>query len=620
MARCVEVGLHSAVSGGVTHSAPAATTQYPRGSRLGGSRLMDKRFFLALLLTAIVIIVPPFILNRGSRSPSIAADSTSRLPVRTDSTLPAIGAATGTASTRAPNSSEAPVQPSGVQNGSAVETTTVRTRLSRYAFSSRGGAPISVVLDSYPSRRPTSTDTKLGRRNYSEPSELLPLNTSLARYHLALGRDTIALDTVPLRSEVRQAASGPSVVYSGTVNGQPLTLNYTVVPDSFLLRASASVSGAPPGSSLLIGLPRTLRSNEPDTLDDIRHLAVSYHLNSGDIESISFSKLDSGETRAETRPVSWVATRNKYFLVAYRVPPKTPFSTVQLQGGKRTDKIAREITAGAVLPLTADGRATFDIYAGPQDFERLQRLGSDLDQVNPYGGFMRGLVQPFAAIVMRVLLWIKRTTQLNYGWVLVLFGVIIRLALWPLNQSAMRTSMKMQRLQPELQALQKRYGDDPRKQQEAIMKVYRDHGMSPLSPLMGCLPMLLPMPILFALYFVFQNTIEFRGVPFLWLPDISLKDPFYITPVFMGLSMFAMSWIGSRNMPPNPQAKMMMYMMPVMLTVFFLNLASGLNLYYAVQNIAAIPQQWLLARERAKEPAAAPVVRGMPAPAQKRRS
>jgi YidC/Oxa1 family membrane protein insertase len=207
-------------------------------------------------------------------------------------------------------------------------------------------------------------------------------------------------------------------------------------------------------------------------------------------------------------------------------------------------------------------------------------------------------VQPFATIVMKALLWMKRTTQLNYGWVLVLFGVLIRLALWPLNQGAMRTSMKMQRLQPELQAIQKKYSDDPKRQQEAIMKVYKDHGMSPLSPLMGCLPMLLPMPILFALYFVFQNTIEFRGVPFLWLPDISLKDPFYITPLLMGVSMFVMSWIGMKGAPPNPQAKMMSYMMPVMLTVLFLNFASGLNLYYAVQNIAALPQQWLLARER----------------------
>jgi YidC/Oxa1 family membrane protein insertase len=209
----------------------------------------------------------------------------------------------------------------------------------------------------------------------------------------------------------------------------------------------------------------------------------------------------------------------------------------------------------------------------------------------------------------------KRSTQLNYGWVLVLFGVGIRLLLWPLNQSAMRTSIKMQRLQPELQALQKKYSDDPRKQQEAVMKVYKDHDMSPLSPLMGCLPMLLPMPVLFALYFVFNNTIEFRGVSFLWLPDISLRDPYFITPILMGISMYVMSWIGMRNSPPNPQAKMMSYMMPVMLTALFFNFASGLNLYYAVQNVAAIPQQWLLARERGKSAPPVSAVSGKKRPA-----
>lgn len=124
--------------------------------------------------------------------------------------------------------------------------------------------------------------------------------------------------------------------------------------------------------------------------------------------------------------------------------------------------------------------------------------------------------------------------------------------------------------------------------------------MSPLSPLMGCLPMLIPMPVLFALYFVFQNTIEFRGVSFLWMADLSLKDPYYILPILMGISMFVLSWIGLRSSPPNAQAKMMAYVFPVMMTVFFLKLAAGLNLYYAVQNIAALPQQWLIARERAK--------------------
>jgi YidC/Oxa1 family membrane protein insertase len=136
---------------------------------------------------------------------------------------------------------------------------------------------------------------------------------------------------------------------------------------------------------------------------------------------------------------------------------------------------------------------------------------------------------------------------------------------------------------------------------------------------MGCLPMLIPMPILFALYFVFQNTIEFRGVSFFWLPDISLYDPYYITPLLMGVSMFVMSWIGMKGVPPNPQTKMMTYMMPVVMTVVFIKFASGLNLYYAVQNIAALPQQWLLARERTKTPAPAAVVQG-PGPTVKRRT
>src|SRR5919109_2412837 len=111
--------------------------------------------------------------------------------------------------------------------------------------------------------------------------------------------------------------------------------------------------------------------------------------------------------------------------------------------------------------------------------------------------------------------------------------------------------------------MQKWHRNDPERQREALMKLYQEHGMNPFAPILGCLPMLLPMPVLFALFFVFQNTIEFRGVSFLWLPDISLKDPFYIVPILMGLTMFALSWIGMRIAPPNPQAKMMAYVLPV---------------------------------------------------------
>lgn len=219
---------------------------------------------------------------------------------------------------------------------------------------------------------------------------------------------------------------------------------------------------------------------------------------------------------------------------------------------------------------------------------------------------MKGVVQPFATIVMRLLLWMHDTIKLSYGWVLVVFGVAVRIILWPLNQRAMRSSLKMQAIQPEMAAIQKKYRNNPQKQQEEMVRIYREHGMSPLSMFSGCLPMLIPMPVLFALFFVFQNTIEFRGVSFLWLQDISLKDPYYLLPLLMGGSMYILSWIGLRNAPPNPQAKMMSYMFPVIMTVALLNMAAGLNLYYAVQNIAALPQQWLIARERARHSSTLP--------------
>jgi YidC/Oxa1 family membrane protein insertase len=567
---------------------------------------MDKRFLLALVLTAVVIVVTPMLFRDATQRPipSLRTDTasrrpeTGRAPTVPEAPSPSIPVRTANSSTQPLNTTL------------TVDTVPVQAQRTSYVFSSRGAAPISVVLDSYPSRRPP-----LGTHR----TELVQPRQSLMRYRLVAGADTVLLDAIPLRAERGGTSAAPTLTFSGSIAGRPLQLAYAFAPDSFLMRVSATLAGAPAGSSLLVDLPRTLVSNEPDTLDDMGHLAVSYRSH-GEINSVGFSKLDSAEVRTEAGPLDWVATRNKYFLVAYRATSKHPFSALRLQGVPHTTKVASQIAATASLPLAPDGTAAFDVYAGPQDFERLQRLGGDLDQVNPYAGWLHGVVQPFATIVMRALLWMKRTTNLNYGWVLILFGVLIRFALWPLNQGAMRTSMKMQRLQPELQAIQKKYTDDPKRQQEAIMKVYKDHGMSPLSPLMGCLPMLLPMPILFALYFVFQNTIEFRGVSFLWLPDISLRDPYFITPLLMGVSMFVMSWIGLKGSPPNPQAKMMSYMMPVMLTVLFLNFASGLNLYYAVQNIAALPQQWLLARERSKtNPAPVASISG-PSPAVKRRS
>jgi YidC/Oxa1 family membrane protein insertase len=419
----------------------------------------------------------------------------------------------------------------------------------------------------------------------------------LLHYRLALGADTIALDTIPF--SVQQA--GATTTFAATKPA--ITISYAATPDGFRLAVQGKVADAPAGSSLIIDLPEELRSVEADTLDDLRHLAYAFKRPRRDVVSIGFSKLDSMASRVDTGAMQWVSVRDKYWLVALMTPvgkpPTLPFLGLVSRGQSYSGKVARLGAATTTMPLS-NGQFAFDIYAGPQTWQELHALGNDLENVNPYAGFMHAVVQPFATIVMRTLLWMKATFRVNYGWVLVIFGVAIRLLLWPLNQKAMRTSMRMQRIQPELTEVQKRYKNDPDKQRDALMKLYADHGMSPLSPMLGCLPMLLPMPVLFALYFVFQNTIELRGVSFLWLPDLSLKDPYYITPIVMGASMFLLSWIGMRGTPPNAQTQTMSYMMPVLFTVMFLNFASGLNLYYGVQNVAALPQQWILSRERAK--------------------
>jgi YidC/Oxa1 family membrane protein insertase len=216
------------------------------------------------------------------------------------------------------------------------------------------------------------------------------------------------------------------------------------------------------------------------------------------------------------------------------------------------------------------------------------------------------MIRPIAVGARWLLVWMHERLNLAYGTVLVLFGVMIRIVLWPLNQKGMRASIRMQALQPEMQRIQEKYKDNPQRLQQEMMGLYKRERVNPFS---GCWPMLLPWPVLLALFFVLSNTIELRGQSYLWLPDLSLKDPIYVIPVLMGASMFAVTKVGMMGVPPSPQSKMMLYFMPLMMTVLFLNFASGLNLYYFVQNVVSIPQQWLLARERLRakgELAAAP--------------
>jgi YidC/Oxa1 family membrane protein insertase len=546
---------------------------------------MDRRTVLALVLVAAVILLTPKLFP-----PPPPVD-----PAVTPTTAVTDSVGAPAAPSQQPAVTAAPTPTVATPESSLVripaETLKVADSTSEFSFVNTGGALLQVVQRPYKALGTTIGSVILEGRG-----------VPLIRFSGISGRDTIPFDEATFRVTRRETVGTTArFTFEGVVANDTLELDYEVKPDSFLTRVDGRVRGplATNGFVLMHYAP-TLASYEADSIDDQRHLGFAYEVANRGSKGTAFGKLDPGERIIVPGPLSWVAMKNKYFIVGVLARDSvTPMAELSMTGLARTSRTAT-LAQGTVVLQPRQGSFALDIYAGPQQAQRLQALGRDFENSNPYGGFLQPVVQPFAGLVMSVLLWMRHTFNLNYGWVLVIFGVAVRVLLWPLNTKAMRTSMKMQRIQPELQALQTRYKADPQKLQTEMMRVYKEHDMSPFSMFSGCLPLFLPMPVLFALFFVFQSTIEFRGVPFMWLADISQKDPFYILPLVMGATMFLLSWIGSRNMPPNPQTKMMLYIFPAMMTFLLINFASGLNLYYAVQNLAALPQQWLISNERAK--------------------
>ena len=560
-----------------------------------------RRIALAVVLMAAVLILTPILFPSPVPAPgskTAVTDSTTSTPV-----VAASAAATASAATTAsgmsalPDSVIAASQPVVMPVDTAVVTTTQAI----FRTTNRGAALIGVEMPQY-----LALSNK--GRTKGGPVELAKTGDRLLSFRLVSPGDTVALNAQTFTSTRTEENGRAMVRYDATVGARAITIAYSFLPDSYRVNVSATVQGAPENSFLLIDMPPGFRSSESDTTEDQSHLAYAFKPDQQNAKGVTFASLDPGERRIEVGPINWAVAKNKYFLMGVLAPQGVPgFAEVNFTGGVRVAKAATRSEATIVASLKS-GAVAFEVYAGPQEYERLEAIGRSFETSNPYGGWLQGVVQPFATMVIRLLLWMKSTLGLSYGWILVVFGVAVRLILWPLNQKAMRSSMQMQRIQPYLAEIQTKYKGDPTKLQAEMMRVYKEHGMSPFSSLSGCVPMLIPLPVFFALFFVFQNTIEFRGVSFLWFPDISLKDPLYVLPVLVAITAMGLSYIGMRGMKANEQQKMMMYLMPAMMMVIFFNMASGLNLYYFVQNLASLPQQWLISRERTKvQP---PVVRG----------
>jgi len=274
----------------------------------------------------------------------------------------------------------------------------------------------------------------------------------------------------------------------------------------------------------------------------------------------------------------WVAMVQHYFFSAWLpAAGEREYFTRKLEGNL--------FATGAVLPLRGT-TLSVPLYAGPQEQATLDKIAPGLSLVVDYGWLTF-----IAAPLFWVLEWLFKFTG-NWGWAIILLTVLIKAAFFPLSAASYKSMAKMRVLTPKLMKLKETYGDDRQRMNQEMMELYKREKVNPLG---GCLPILVQIPVFIALYWVLLGTVEMRGAPWLgWITDLSVKDPFYVMPLIMGASMFVQTRLNPT--PPDPmQAKIMLWM-PIVFTGMFLFFPAGLVLYWTVNNILSIAQQWQVNR------------------------
>jgi YidC/Oxa1 family membrane protein insertase len=309
-------------------------------------------------------------------------------------------------------------------------------------------------------------------------------------------------------------------------------------------------------------------------------------------QKIEFEDLDEEDFRASVTG-GWIAFLQHYFLSAW-IANEDDANTYY--GRKRSDGtyIVGYTTPMQTVSAGSSGEWQTRFYAGPKDQKRLEEIADNLNLTVDYG-FLWWLAVPLFSLLD----WLHELVG-NWGAAIILLTVMVKLVLYPLSQASYKSMANMRRVQPQMKRLQERYADDRQKLSQEMMGLYKKEKVNPLG---GCLPMLLPMPIFIALYWVLFESVELRQAPFmLWIDDLAAMDPFFVLPLLMGGSMFLQQMISP--MAGDPMQVRMMKMMPIMFTVLFLFFPAGLVLYWLVNSVLSIAQQWyVIKRAEAAVPA-----------------
>jgi YidC/Oxa1 family membrane protein insertase len=485
----------------------------------------------------------------------------------------------------------APAAPSASPVVTGGETITARTDLYEVELGTLGGDIRRLTLKQVGSARdrtkplmlmePVSKHyfvTQSGLLGEGMPNHKAAYSAEARSYELASGKDSF-----DVRMTAREA-SGAEVVKT-----------YRFHRGSYVIDVLYSVTNRADRPLAPYGYFQFLRDGNPPSEDAAQTSAFAgvttftgpaVYTEEGKFQKVEFSDIDKAkQTHAKKARDGWIGLVQHYFISAWL--PKAG-----LEREYFTSKVGDNLyTAGVVVPMGtvapgASAELEVPLYIGPQEIEKLEKVAPGLNLVVDYG---------WLYILAAPLFWLLKSIHSfvgNWGWSIVILTILIKLTFYPLNAKAGRSMAQMKVLAPKMEKLKQLYGEDRQKLNQAMMELYRTEKINPLG---GCLPIVVQIPVFIALYWVLLASIELRHAPWIgWIQDLSAPDPYFILPVVYAISMYVTTKLNPQ--PADPVQARIMLMMPIMFSVFFLFFPAGLVLYWVVQNLLSIVQQWHINR------------------------
>jgi YidC/Oxa1 family membrane protein insertase len=527
------------------------------------------RTFLAILLSFLVVFVYQYFFAKNLETQKQEQTQTQAQPGQQQTAAPA--AAPGASAITAP----AKTTTVKAATAPAARDIRIETPLYTAVFSTRGGALKSFKLKEYKATLEENSPL-IEMVQVMEGSEL-PLSVAFADSSLNLPGDA-PYEADRKELDLTKNTQPGKIVFSHAVPGQyRVEKIFTFYPDRYSFDHEVRFQ-----NSTNVALSQNLFMKWYEELgkkgiDEEGAIALV----KGSTERESGAKF---EKRAFGPDVGWGGFENKFF-IGSMIPKQPALTSVSFVKDARGQIVVSMEGPKNTIPSGQAGVFNYTHYVGPKEFDRLKAEGVGLEAAINIGNWMKWLAFPFLILMQFLYKYVG-----NYGIVIIIITVLTKIIFWPLGNKSYKSMKEMQKVQPKMAELKERYKDDKQKLNAAVMELYKTHKINPLG---GCLPVVIQIPVFIALYQLLSYAIELRHAPFVWwIQDLSAKDPYYITPIIMGATML----IQQKMTPPmgDPMQQKMMLLMPVVFTFLFLNFPSGLVIYWLINNVLSIGQQYYI--------------------------